>query len=86
MVSCSQSSRTVSGSQAHPGLGNRYASRRGARQLGFEYFFIRRLPMLAAEDIERMDALNPKTPAQFKEEEEVPRSLRGDWNRTTPAP
>lgn len=46
--------------------------------------FIRRLPMLAAEDIERMDALNPKTPAQFKEEEEVRRFLRGDSDRPTP--
>jgi mono/diheme cytochrome c family protein len=46
--------------------------------------FIRRLPTLAEADIERMDALNPKTPAQFKEEEEIRRFLRGDSDRPTP--
>lgn len=40
--------------------------------------FIRRLPKLTPEDIERMEALNPKTPAQFKEEEEARRFLQGE--------
>ena len=46
--------------------------------------FIRQLPKLSAEDIERMEALNPKTPAQLKEEEETRRFLQG--NQITPAP
>ena len=40
--------------------------------------FIRRLPKLTPEDLERMEALNPKTPAQFKEEEEARRFLQGE--------
>jgi mono/diheme cytochrome c family protein len=40
--------------------------------------FIRRLPKLTPEDIERMEALNPKTPAQFKQEEEARRFLQGE--------
>ena len=40
--------------------------------------FVRRLPKLTPEEIERMESLNPKTPAQFKEEEETRRFLEGD--------
>jgi mono/diheme cytochrome c family protein len=40
--------------------------------------FIRRLPSLSAEDIERMEALNPKTAAQLKDEEETRRFLAGE--------
>jgi len=40
--------------------------------------FVRRLPKVTPEEIERMESLNPKTPAQFKEEEETRRFLRGD--------
>ena len=40
--------------------------------------FVRRLPKLTPEEIERMESLNPKTPAQFKEEEETRRFLQGD--------
>ena len=40
--------------------------------------FIRRLPKLTPEDIERMEALNPKSPADFKEQEEIRRFLEGD--------
>lgn len=39
--------------------------------------FIRHLPTLTPEEIERMEALNPKTPAQFREEEEIRRFLEG---------
>jgi mono/diheme cytochrome c family protein len=46
--------------------------------------FVRRLPQLSADDIERMEALNPKTPAQLKEEEETRRFLEG--HSSTPAP
>ena len=46
--------------------------------------FIRRLPTLSAEDIERMEALNPKTPAQLKEEEETRRFLEGDTGEPAP--
>jgi len=47
--------------------------------------FIRRLPKLTPEEIERMEALNPKTPAQLREEEETRRFLEGDPSKP-PAP
>jgi mono/diheme cytochrome c family protein len=37
--------------------------------------FIRRLPSLSTEDIARMEGLNPKTPAELREREEVRRFL-----------
>ena len=40
--------------------------------------FIRRLATLTPEEIERMEALNPKTPAEFREEEEARRFLAGE--------
>ena len=46
--------------------------------------FVRRLPKLSSDDIERMEGLNPKTPAQLKEEEEIRRFLEG--NSSKPAP
>ena len=46
--------------------------------------FVRRLPKLSSDDIERMEALNPKTPAQLKEEEEIRRFLDGDHGGATP--
>jgi mono/diheme cytochrome c family protein len=39
--------------------------------------FVRRLPKLSEEEIERMEALNPKTPAELKEKEETRRFLQG---------
>ena len=39
--------------------------------------FVRRLPMLTDAEIERMEALNPKTPAELKEAEEARRFLEG---------
>jgi mono/diheme cytochrome c family protein len=48
--------------------------------------FIRRLPNLSSEDIERMEALNPKTPAQLKEEDEIRRFLEGDPTDSAPTP
>lgn len=40
--------------------------------------FIRRLPSITAEDIARMEELNPKSPEQFREEEETRRFLEGE--------
>jgi mono/diheme cytochrome c family protein len=40
--------------------------------------FIRRLTDLTAEEIARMEGMNPKTPAQFREEEEIRRFLAGE--------
>ena len=39
--------------------------------------FIRRLPALSEQDVARMEALNPKTPAEFHREEEIRRLLEG---------
>ena len=46
--------------------------------------FIRRLPTLTDEEIERMEALNPKTAEQWRQEEEARRFLAGD--DATPPP
>jgi len=40
--------------------------------------FVRRLPALTADEIGRMEKLNPKTPEQLREEEEIRRFLAGD--------
>lgn len=40
--------------------------------------FIRRLPMLSADDVARMERLNPKPEAQWREEEEARRFLAGN--------
>jgi mono/diheme cytochrome c family protein len=49
--------------------------------------FIRRLPKLTPEEMDRMRALNPKTPAEFREEEEARRFLtREDARPGKPAP
>jgi len=49
--------------------------------------FIRRLPTLTDEEISRMQALNPKTAEQWREEEEARRFLAGDdVNPSSPAP
>jgi mono/diheme cytochrome c family protein len=47
--------------------------------------FIRRLPALSPDDIARMQELNPKSPAEFREEEEARRFLAGDEPTKTPA-
>jgi len=39
--------------------------------------FIRRLPTLSQEELVRMDALNPKAPAEYRREEEIRRFLEG---------
>jgi hypothetical protein len=40
--------------------------------------FIRRLPKLTAEEIEEMEALNPRPPAEIRQDLEAERFLRGD--------
>jgi mono/diheme cytochrome c family protein len=40
--------------------------------------FIRRLPSLTADDVIRMEALNPRSPEAFREEEEARRFLAGE--------
>ena len=47
--------------------------------------FVRRLPKLTAEEIGRMESLNPKTPSQLKEEEETRRFLQGEAIGPAPA-
>ena len=43
--------------------------------------FVRRLPKLTPEEIERMESLNPKTPAQFKKKRRHGVSCRGTRRR-----
>lgn len=40
--------------------------------------FIRRLPHLTPDELTRMEALNPKSPDQFRQEEEMRRFLAGE--------
>jgi mono/diheme cytochrome c family protein len=40
--------------------------------------FIRHLPALTSEELAEMEALNPRSPAQFRKEEEERRFLEGD--------
>jgi mono/diheme cytochrome c family protein len=40
--------------------------------------FIRHLPSLTPEELEQMKALNPKSPAEFREEEAIKKFLEGD--------
>ena len=44
--------------------------------------FIRRLPLLTPEDIERMEALNPRSPEEIRQQIEEERFLRGDGDAT----
>jgi hypothetical protein len=50
----------------------------GARDSWALVHFIRRLPSLSPEQIARMESLNPKSPAEFREEEEARRFLAGE--------
>jgi mono/diheme cytochrome c family protein len=40
--------------------------------------FIRRLPSLTADDLARMESMNPRSPQEFREEEEARRFLAGE--------
>ena len=60
----------------------------GERESWALVHFIRRLPNLGAADIERMEGLNPQSPAKFREAEEARRFLEGmkeTPSSTTPA-
>ena len=48
--------------------------------------FIRRLPRLTKADLERMKAMNPKGPEEWRQEEEERRFLEGGGEAPTPAP
>jgi mono/diheme cytochrome c family protein len=50
--------------------------------------FLRKLPSLTADDIARMETMNPRSPQAFREEEEARRFLAGDDppQLTAPAP
>jgi mono/diheme cytochrome c family protein len=47
-------------------------------------YFIRRLPHITIEELERMKEMNPKTPADLKEEEALEKFLRGEGAAPTP--
>lgn len=65
-----------------PGWGN--GTPESERESWSLVHFIRRLPKLTPEEIERMEGLNPKTPAQWREEEEARRFLQGDTKDSPP--
>ena len=48
--------------------------------------FIRRLPSLTAENIEEMEALNPRSPQEIRDEIEAERFLEGGSEPVPPAP
>jgi mono/diheme cytochrome c family protein len=48
--------------------------------------FIRRLPQLTEAEIGRMEALNPKSPDQWRQEEEERQFLEGKSDRPKPTP
>ena len=72
-ASCSRSSRTARRLTAMPAWGT--GTPDGERASWALVHFIRRLPTLTAEEIGRMEELNPKTPDQFREDEEIRRFL-----------
>lgn len=58
----------------------------GARESWALVHFIRRLPQLTPEDIARMVALNPMSPAAFREAEAMRRFLESDVDSPPAAP
>ena len=48
--------------------------------------FIRRLPRLTEDEIGRMEALNPKTGEEWRQDDEARRFLAGDDAKPAPAP
>lgn len=58
-----------------PGWGN--GTPEGERESWALVHFVRRLPKLTPDEIERMESLNPKTPAEWQAEEEARRFLQG---------
>ncbi|MGE0464668.1 MAG: cytochrome c [Vicinamibacterales bacterium] len=58
----------------------------GERQSWGLVHFIRRLPSLTPEDIARMEELNPRSPQQVREEDEIRRFLAGEEPPSTGEP
>ena len=58
----------------------------GERESWALVHFVRRLPKLTDDEIERMEALNPKTAEQWREEEEARRFLSGESAKPGTAP
>ena len=48
--------------------------------------FLRRLPHLTEQELADMEALNPKSPEEWREEEEIRRFLEGEGRAPKPAP
>ena len=48
--------------------------------------FIRRLPQLTQADVDRMEALNPKSPDEWRQDEEERRFLEGNGDPPKPGP
>jgi mono/diheme cytochrome c family protein len=64
-----------------PGWGN--GTPEGERDSWALVHFVRRLPKLTDEDIERLKALTPKSPAELKEEEEARKFLAGESSQSS---
>jgi mono/diheme cytochrome c family protein len=47
--------------------------------------FIRHLPRITSEEVEKMKSMNPKSPHELQEEEEIRRFLDGDDNPPAPS-
>jgi mono/diheme cytochrome c family protein len=58
----------------------------GERQSWALVHFIRRLPKLPAEEVDRIEQLTPRTAGEWREEEEARRFLSGEDVKTSPAP
>lgn len=58
----------------------------GARASWALVHFIRRLPALTDQELARMETLNRKSPARFREDEETRRFLAGEDTTVPPAP
>ncbi len=41
-------------------------------------YFVRHLPMITAQELEEMKKMNPKSPAELEEEDEIRRFLQGE--------
>jgi hypothetical protein len=77
--------------QRRPGRGMPFGKSAGAAKSGgwtamLRGHFVRHLRKLTDEEIERMETLNPKTPAQLKKEEETRRFLQRGSGKSSAEP
>ena len=63
-----------------------WASHEGTNENWHLVHFIRQLPALSEAEISEMEALNPKSPAELREEEDARRFLEGSGEPPAPAP